>query len=256
MLNVEEEYSQLGTKQPMLTPTGSNTGYEETSVDTSVTRKMTSDIILENQQSVILGGLNTKNISTYETGIPLLKDIPFVGKLLFASTERREERAELLIFMTPYVLDDADAAKAEAIRRKGTLSDPKPWDDGGWSASDLSDGVSKKEQLRRLKDEWARQDEERKTRMAIEQEKIRRAKELEKMSEQERKTWLEMHKKEIEEERQKELEKQMLDPDSQSQLKALATEIRERKLKEAEESISESDKAERKLEKDSGEKAK
>lgn len=256
MLNVEEEYSQLGTKQPMLTPTGSNTGYEETSVDTSVTRKMTSDIILENQQSVILGGLNTKNIATYESGIPFLKDIPFVGKWLFASTEKREERAELLIFMTPYVLDDADAAKAEAIRRKKTMSDPKPWDDNGWSASDLSDGVSKKEQLRRIKDEWAKQDEERKTRMAIEQEKVKRAKALEKMSEEERKTWLELHKKDLEKDHQKELEAQMLDPQSQSQLKELAAEIRERKLSEAEKSISKSEKAEKELEKTSGEKSK
>ena len=248
MLNVEEEYSQLGTKQSMLQPTVSNSGggsYTESFVDTSVTRKMTSDIILENQQSVILGGLTTKNNRTSETGIPILKDIPWIGKWLFASTEQAETRAELLIFMTPYVLDDADAAKVEAIRRKKTLSDPTPWDDGGWSASDLSDGVSKKEQLRRIKDEWAKQDEERRTRIAIEQEKVERAKQLEKLSEEERALWLKMHKDEIEKEKRKELEKQMLDPESQDGLRALAESIREKKLEKAEGVIAEADKTEK-----------
>ena len=248
MLNVEEEYSQLGTKQSMLQPTVSGSGggsYTESFVDTSVTRKMTSDIILENQQSVILGGLTTKNNRTSETGIPILKDIPWIGKWLFASTEQAETRAELLIFMTPYVLDDADAAKVEAIRRKKTLSDPTPWDDGGWSASDLSDGVSKKEQLRRIKDEWAKQDEERRTRIAIEQEKVERAKQLEKLSEEERALWLKMHKDEIEKEKRKELEKQMLDPESQDGLRALAESIREKKLEKAEGAIAEADKTEK-----------
>ncbi len=243
MLNVEEEYSQLGTKQSMLQPKG--TSYEPTDVETSVTRKMTSDIILENKQSVILGGLTTKNFADSEKGIPILKDIPYFGKWLFGSTEKTESRAELLIFMTPYVLDDADAAKVEAIRRKNTLSDPKPWDDAGWSASDLSDGVSKKEQLRRIKAEWAKQDEERRTRMAIEQEKLKRAKELEKLSQEERALWLKMHKDEIEAEKRKELEKQMLDPESQDGLRKLAESIREKKLDKAEGAIAEADKTEK-----------
>ena len=243
MLNVEEEYSQLGTKQSMLQPKG--TSYEPTDVETSVTRKMTSDIILENKQSVILGGLTTKNFADSEKGIPILKDIPWVGKWLFGSTEKTESKAELLIFMTPYVLDDADAAKVEAIRRKKTLSDPTPWDDGGWSASDLSDGVSKKEQLRRIKEEWAKQDEERRTRIAIEQEKVERAKQLEKLSEEERALWLKMHKDEIEKEKRKELEEQMLDPESQDGLRQLAESIREKKLEKAEGAIAEADKAEK-----------
>lgn len=244
MLNVTEEYSQLGSKQSMLQPKG--TSYEPTDVETLVTRKMISDIILENKQSVILGGLTTKNFADSGKGIPILKDIPYVGKWLFGSTEKTESRAELLIFMTPYVLDDADAAKVEAIRRKNTLSDPNPWDDAGWSVSDLSDGVSKKEQLRRLKDEWAKQDEERKTRIAIEQEKVKRAKQLEKLSEEERALWIKMHKEELDKEHQEELEKQMLDDKSQEALKKLAGELRAKQLAKAEADIKKAESDEKK----------
>ena len=118
---------------------------------------------------------------------PILKDIPWIGKWLFGTVSQTETRKELLVFMTPYVLEEGDAAQAEALRRKKALSDTRPWDDHGWSASPLADPVSKKEQMRRLKDEWKKQDEERKTKLAIEDEKVKRAKALEQMSKEERK---------------------------------------------------------------------
>ena len=240
MLNVEEEYSQLGTKQSMLQPKGSS--YEPTDVETSVTRKMTSDIILEDRQSVVLGGMTTKNVADTEKGIPILKDIPWIGKWIFGSVEQTENRAELLIFMTPYVLDDSESAKAEAVRRKKTISDPRPWEDGGWSASDLADPISQKEQLRRLKDEWKKQDSERKTRQAIEQEKLNRARKLKELSKEERKVWLEMHKQELEQEKREELEEKMLDEKSQDELKKLVEDIKKEKLESAEKEIDAADK--------------
>jgi hypothetical protein len=171
----------------------------------------------------------------------LLKDIPWIGKWLFGYVSQAESRSELLVFMTPYVLDDAKSAQIEAARRKSVLSDPIPWDDHGWSASELADPVPQKEQLRRLKDEWKKQDEERKTRLAIEQEKINRANKLKELSEEEREVWLKMHKEELEKEEQQELENKMLDKNSQEELKALVEKIKKDKLESAQKEI---DKAE------------
>lgn len=231
VLNVEEEYSQVSGKQTMLTPIGDSYGTQE--IDVPVTRKMTADISLENGQSVILGGLTTKTVIENEAGIPILKDIPWIGKWLFGSVEHDEQRSELLVFMTPYVLDDADAAQAEALRRKKTISDPTPWEDGGWSASELADPVSQKELMRRLKDEWKKQDAERKSKLAMEQAKVERVKQLKALSEEERKVWLKMHKEELEKEAREELEEKMLDEKSQEELKKIAESARKRKLEEA-----------------------
>ena len=198
MLEVEEEYSQVSGKQSMLTPKG--TTYETQDIDVSVTRKMAADISLENGESVVLGGLTTKTVMESESGIPILKDIPWIGKWLFGTVEQDEQRSELLVFMTPYVLDDAESAKLEAMRRKKTMSDPNPWDDDGWSKSTIADPVSQKEQMRRLKDEAKKQDEERKSRLAIEQWKIDRAKALEKMDEEDRALWIKRNEKELKKE--------------------------------------------------------
>ena len=244
MLTVEEEYSQFHENgQSMLIP--QNGVYTQGAVDLAVERKMSADILLDNMQTVVLGGLTETTKSESETGIPILKDIPWIGKWLFGSVSQTEGRKELLVFMTPYVLDDGEMAQAEAIRRKKSLSDARPWEDHGWSASELADPVSKKEQMRRLKDEWKKQDEERKTKLAIEEEKIKRAKALEAMSEEERRFWLEMHKDELEDDKQKELEEKMLDKDSQEELRQLAESIRDRKLAEANAAIDKADEAAR-----------
>lgn len=235
MLTVEEEYSQVSGKQTMLTPIGST--YTEQPVDVPSTRKMSSDVILEDNQTVVFGGLTQKFTMESETGIPILKDIPFIGKWLFGSVDQTESRTELLVFMTPYVLDDAQAAQVEALRRKKTMSDTRAWEDNGWSLSKIADPVSKKEQMRRIKDEWRIQDEERRTKIAIEKAKVDRVKQLQKMSKDERELWLKMHKEELEDEAQDELEEKMLDKDSQEELKKLAEKIRREKLDKAEAEI-------------------
>ncbi len=248
MLEIEEEYSQLGAGQDVLVSGSNGTPNHET-IDTSLTRKMSADILLENMQTVVLGGLTETYTSNSETGIPILKDIPWIGKWLFGSVSQHEDRKELLVFMTPYVLDEGDAAQAEALRRKKALSDTRPWEDHGWSASPLADPVSKQEQMRRLKDEWKKQDEERKTKLAIEDEKVKRAKALEGMTKAERDHWLEMHKDELDEEGRKEelddLTEKMKSKDDETQeaLHKLAAEIRERKLVAAEAEIKEADEA-------------
>ena len=224
MLTVEEEYSQLGAGQSVLV-SGSNGSTQQEPIDTAVSRKMSADVLLDNMQTVILGGLTETYKSDKETGIPILKDIPWIGKWLFGSVTQSETRKELLVFMTPYVLDDAEAAQAEAIRRKKTLSDPRPWEDNGWSLSTVADPVAKKELLRRLNDEWSRQDEERRNQKALEEAKAKRAKKLAEMDEEERREWAEKHQKEI-------LEEQERFEGEQKDLREIIDSIREKRKPE------------------------
>ena len=198
MLTVEQTFETQGADQNVPNESGGTDPYA-----TVTTRKISSDVSVENRQTVVMGGLTKKTNTESESGIPILKDIPWIGKWLFGQVSQEERRSELLVFMTPYVLDDAEAAQAEALRRKKTLSDPRPWEDNGWSTSPLADPVSKKEQLRRLNDEWRKQDEERRNQEAIEEAREKRAKKLAEMDAAERRAWAEKHEKEILEERER-----------------------------------------------------
>ena len=59
-------------------------------------------------QTVIMGGLITKTRSAFERKVPYLADVPFFGRL-FRSDGVAEQRQELLIILTPYLVrDEAD----------------------------------------------------------------------------------------------------------------------------------------------------
>ena len=232
VLTVESTFETQGADQNVPNETGGTDPYA-----TVTTRKISSDVSVENRQTIVMGGLTKKTNVKSESGIPILKDIPLIGKWLFGSVSMKEARSELLVFMTPYVLDDAESAQVEAMRRKKALSDPRPWEDGGWSASPLADPISQKEQLRRFNDEWARQDEERKTKLAIEKAKIDRAKKLKNMSEQERDFWLKLHEKELREEAEEAKKKSDAE---QQELRELVEEFKKDKLGDADKKIEES----------------
>ncbi len=238
MLTVEEEYSQVSESQTMLSPVGQ--AYENRTIDVPATRKMSADVRLENMQTVVFGGLTETTVTEKESGIPFLKDIPWIGKWLFGSVEQSEGRKELLVFLTPYVLDDEESAQLEAHRRKKALSDPHPWDDHGWSASPLADPVSRKEQLRRFQSEWKKQDEERRTKLAIEKAKMERARKLENMSEAERKEWLDIHKEELEKEEKEAFEKQV---EEQKNLKEFVDALRKKDMEKADKAVRDADAA-------------
>ena len=235
MLTIEETFETQGADQNVPNESGGTDPYA-----TVTTRKMSSDISVENRQTIVMGGLTKKTNVDSESGIPLLKDIPYIGKWLFGQVTHKEARSELLVFITPYVLDDAEASQAEALRRKKALSDPRPWEDDGWSASPLADPVSRKEQLRRFQDEWKKQDEERKTKLAIEKAKMDRARKLEKMSEEERKAWLDVHKEEMEKEQKEAFEKQV---EEQEDLKEFVDELKKKDMEKAEKAVKEADEA-------------
>ncbi|MBQ7188211.1 MAG: type II secretion system secretin GspD [Kiritimatiellae bacterium] len=148
VLTIEETFETIGANQQV--------GNE--SYPTVTTRKLSADVSVENMQTVVLGGLVQNEVKKSETGIPILKDIPVVGKYLFGSTTSTDTRSELLVFMTPYVFNDSRSLLEEAQRRKNSLSDPRPWIDYGWSASPLADPMSKDEKMRRVKEKWREQD--------------------------------------------------------------------------------------------------
>lgn len=105
---------------------------------TTQTRKLSADIAVKSGETVILGGLVRTEKKNSSTKIPLLGDIPFVGRYLFGSTSATEARSELLVFLTPYVLDTPESMAAEARRRKDYLNVKGMWTQG-WSDSKLAD---------------------------------------------------------------------------------------------------------------------
>lgn len=70
-------------------------------------RELSSGLVrMRDSQTLILSGIIQEADRSVVTKVPFLGDLPIIGAL-FRSTERRNERAEVIILLTPQVIDDS-----------------------------------------------------------------------------------------------------------------------------------------------------
>ena len=82
-------------------------------------REITSSVSVADGETIALGGLFSNQITKSKTGIPLLQDIPYLGHL-FSNTNDAVNRDELMVLITPHVVDDIKKARAvtDELRHK------------------------------------------------------------------------------------------------------------------------------------------
>lgn len=74
------------------------------------TKEIKSDVLVENGGTVVIGGVFELDESESNTRVPILGDLPYIG-FMFKQKTRREVKTELIIMITPRVVDDALAVK-------------------------------------------------------------------------------------------------------------------------------------------------
>jgi type IV pilus secretin PilQ/predicted competence protein len=74
------------------------------------TNNAETNVIVANQQTAVIGGLTTQDELSSEIGVPFLKDIPLLG-YLFKFKQTRTENRDLVIFVTPTIVDANLASK-------------------------------------------------------------------------------------------------------------------------------------------------
>ena len=91
-------------------------------------RQIKSNVAVQNGETLVLGGLIYENTSTGKTGIPLLYELPVIGDL-FGTTNMTADRRELVVLLTPRIVDTVPKGRelTNEFRRKLTgLYDPGP----------------------------------------------------------------------------------------------------------------------------------
>ena len=61
-------------------------------------------LLLDDGETMVIGGLTLSEVERSETGIPLLMDIPVIGAL-FRTTKTSEKKQDLIILVTPHIVD-------------------------------------------------------------------------------------------------------------------------------------------------------
>jgi type II secretory pathway component GspD/PulD (secretin) len=84
------------------------------------TTEVNTQLVAENGQSILIGGLIKSNAGLRRTGVPLLGDVPGLGKL-FSNSEQTGSSTELIVVITPRIVPThavgADAQVVERVQR-------------------------------------------------------------------------------------------------------------------------------------------
>jgi len=69
------------------------------------TQQADNQILVADGETAVIGGLTETEVTVAKSGIPFLADLPILGRL-FSFTNQQETRTDLLILITPHIVDD------------------------------------------------------------------------------------------------------------------------------------------------------
>lgn len=75
-----------------------------------------NQLLVNDGETAVIGGLTVTQVTQSKSGIPLLVDLPFVGRL-FGQTRTGEEKRDLLILITPHIIDEGERMDTTAPAR-------------------------------------------------------------------------------------------------------------------------------------------
>lgn len=105
VINVTAEKSQYqltpGTGVPIFTDGTNGNVIEAPIKDLTTVQTMVG---IKDGQCIVLGGMITKSLQIVERKVPVLGDVPYLG-MLFRYDMEQQKRKELLIFLTPHVIE-------------------------------------------------------------------------------------------------------------------------------------------------------
>jgi pilus assembly protein CpaC len=101
-LTVAPRVTQVNNAQALTTTFGTSPAFEE--------QRMTTSVIVEPGQTIAIGGLIQTTQQGTVTKIPHLGDIPYLG-YLFSYATQTDEEIELVILLTPRLVDPADCSQ-------------------------------------------------------------------------------------------------------------------------------------------------
>jgi len=79
-----------------------------------------NQLLVGDGETAVIGGLTVTQVTSSKSGIPLLVDLPIIGRL-FGVTRTSEQKRDLLILVTPHIIDDGDrvlSARPSASNRQ------------------------------------------------------------------------------------------------------------------------------------------
>jgi type II secretory pathway component GspD/PulD (secretin) len=114
-------------------PVTSTVNGSDNQVASFETREIITSVLIPSGNTLVMGGLISDEIHNGNTKVPLLGDLPLLG-LLFRSDTKSRIKSNMLVFLTPTIVEDEDfqPTKSNFLKTKVPVKDTV--EDGDWSA--------------------------------------------------------------------------------------------------------------------------
>lgn len=89
---------------------------QEYSVPEKTQNRTATQVMVRDRQTIVIGGLRTSNFTNDVDKVPFLSDLPLLGRL-FRSTKKQHRHTELLIFITPTIVDENTQPEATRLAK-------------------------------------------------------------------------------------------------------------------------------------------
>jgi type IV pilus assembly protein PilQ len=107
-------------------------------------RSSQTTLMVKNGETIVVGGLIRTNEETTIRKMPLIGDVPLIGAL-FRHKDKTSEERELIVFITPRIIGNADAI---ALARTDPASLPLV------PLREQADGITRKEEIDNMLERW------------------------------------------------------------------------------------------------------
>ncbi len=94
-------------------PKDSSGTLKANSIPDEQSTELATNIMVKDGQTIVIGGLFRDVIVTSRSQIPLLGDLPLIGAL-FRKTTDTNQRQEVIVLLTPHIIDDAEETNSQA----------------------------------------------------------------------------------------------------------------------------------------------
>jgi general secretion pathway protein D len=108
-MEIRQEVSAVGTA-----------AFGDTNSPSFITREAETTVVVQNGESVLIGGIIDDNVTRSRSGVPFLMDLPVLGRLFRVESES-VNRTELIILITPYVIRDRQEARSVTEEFEGRI---------------------------------------------------------------------------------------------------------------------------------------
>ena len=108
--------------QELTEVTDSQAGDVEDVGVTLSSRKVENTVVVNDGETVVIGGLISEAFTDSVTGVPYLMDIPYLG-WLFKTKSESLRKINMLIFLTPHIIRSAEDLEQQSIRKRLELED-------------------------------------------------------------------------------------------------------------------------------------